>query len=96
MVFPTLVSVGWFGLGLVVAGCGELFCLGMGLSAIRVSCVNPPLIVPLGCWLGFLFAAGFCWYDMCVEGRIFLVVRLNEFGLQVVVHVLCICGGFVL
>ena len=68
MVFPT-VSVGWFGLGLVVAGCGELFCFRMGLSVIRVSCVNPPLIVPLGCWLGLLFAAGFCWYDMCVEGR---------------------------
>ena len=24
------------------------------------------------------------------------MVRLNEFGLQVVVHVLCICGGCVL
>ena len=58
MVFPTLVSVGWFGLGLVVAGCGELFCFGMGLLVIRVSCVSLSLIVLLGCWLGFLSLQG--------------------------------------
>ena len=50
-----------------------------------------------GVWLGFLFAAGLCWYDVCVEVRYFLVVRLNEFRLQVVCTCMCcIFGGYVL